>query len=539
MQSFFQKKSVFVFFYIVTLIFYFPSRYAGFLTDFIGFEAAYNKCGFIHYYDCSLMPNLRYVQHLFSYLLCKTVGAGTIYWYILYCFFHALSAYLGYLVVKRLLTTYSIENDGKIAFASAILFLISPYQAEVVVWRVCIQYCFVSIALSLNILILLSYLTEQKIWKPLLAFLIFGISIFSLEQAAAIPISLLVIAVIINRNKYILKKSIALFVVPQVLFVGFYFLLSKLMYHKWIMHYGAATFEHILSFKTYSKFFSYCFKYLFLLRFIENEELKEKAFSMISQPWFIVCLSILVFYVLSRLIKNSLQQNSKSGLYLIFISLYIITMLPVIQLYDSTLLLSENDRLGYVSSLFIFTCLSVFLLDKKKKILNLLLGIILFANAYFLLKIVHYWNISNNIAYSFANNFNYYDKNEIIILGIPDNYKGIWMLRADNSALKEFIKFKLHKEIHASIDEVADYNQTAYEDGVNVKKENDSTLYVSFKQYGNWWWKGGLGMTDYENAKYKMTTDEWSGYHLIIKNIQSHNYTIIYPDSLQWKQFIF
>ena len=277
MQSFFQKKSVFVFFYIVTLIFYFPSRYAGFLTDFIGFEAAYNKCGFIHYYDCSLMPNLRYVQHLFSYLLCKTVGAGTIYWYILYCFFHALSAYLGYLVVKRLLTTYSIENDGKIAFASAILFLISPYQAEVVVWRVCIQYCFVSIALSLNILILLSYLTEQKIWKPLLAFLIFGISIFSLEQAAAISISLLVIAVIINRNKYILKKSIALFVVPQVLFVGFYFLLSKLMYHKWIMHYGAATFEHILSFKTYSKFFSYCFKYLFLLRFIENEELKEKA----------------------------------------------------------------------------------------------------------------------------------------------------------------------------------------------------------------------------------------------------------------------
>lgn len=539
MQSVFKKKSVFVFFYVLTLIFYFPSRYAGFLTDFIGFEAAYNKCGFIHYYDCSLMPNLRYVQHLFSYLLYKTVGADTIYWYILYSFFHALAAYLGYLVIEKLLSIYNFENSGKIAFAAALLFLISPCQSEVVIWRVCIQYCFVSIALSLDILILLSYLDEQKIWKAALSFVIFCVSIFALEQAAAIPIALLVIIVIINQNKNILKKSIALFVAPQILFVGFYFLLSKIMYHKWIMHYGATTFEHTLSFKTYTKFFRYLFKYIFLLRFVENETLKEKIFSMLSQPWVIIGISILVFYLLIRLIKNTSERNSKSGLYLILILLYVITMLPVIQLYDSTLLLSENDRLGYVSSIFILAAFSIFLLDKKNKILNLLFGTMLLVNTYYLLKIVHYWNISNNIAYSFAKNFNYFDKNEIIILGIPDNYKGIWTLRADNSALKEFIKYKLHKEIHASIDEVANYNQTAYEDGIKVKKENDSTLYVSFKQYGNWWWKGGLGMSDYENEKYKVTTDEWCGYHLLIKNIKTHNYTIIYPDNLQWKEFNF
>ena len=69
--------------------------------------------------------------------------------------------------------------------------------------------------------------------------------------------------------------------------------------------------------------------------------------------------------------------------------------------------------------------------------------------------------------------------------------------------------------------------------------ENDSTLYVTFKQYGNWWWKGGLGMSSYENEKYKVTTDEWCGYHLLIKNKHQHNYTIIYPDNLQWKEFIF
>ncbi len=543
MQSSIQKKTfyVFAFFYVLTLIFYFPSRNAGFLTDFIGFEANYAKCGFIHYYDCSLMPNLRYFQHLFSYILWKTVGSNTIYWYLLYCFFHALAAYLGFKVLHKLYQLYKIEQAFLIAFASSFLFLISPYQAEVVVWRVCIQYCFVSIALSLNILILLSYFNEEKTSKAIIAFLIFAVSMFAIEQAAAIPIVLFLLTIIINwnGNKPLVKKSILRFSLPQFLFIGIYFLLSKILYGKWIMHYGASAYNNLFSLKTYSNFFSYIFKYVFLLRCIENESLKEKIFSTINHPISIILLSIVAIILFYNLIKNWLQNKLFADIYLILIVLYVATMLPVIQLYNPIMLLSENDRVGYISSMFIFAMLSLWLLNKRHKIFYFIFGCILFFNAYFLLKMVHYWNISNNIAYSFGKNFNYYDRKEIIILGIPDNYKGIWALRADNSALKEFIEFKLHKKVNATIDEVANYNQTAYENGVHVKQENDSTLYVTFKQYGNWWWKGGLGMSSYENEKYKVTTDEWCGYHLLIKNKHQHNYTIIYPDNLQWKEFIF
>ena len=543
MQLNFQKKSIYVFalFYLITLAFYFPSRYAGFLTDFIGFEANYQKCGFIHYYDCSLMPNLRYVQHLFSYILCKTVGANTIYWYILYCLFHALSAFAGFHVLKKLFTLYNIENAFLIAISGTLIFLISPYQAEVVVWRVCIQYCFVSIALSLNILLLLSYFKEKKVWKPIFAFLIFAVNMFAIEQAAAIPLAIFVISFIINfhEQKNLLKKSTTYFVLPQILFVGFYFLLSKLMYGKWIMHYGASTFNHMLSFKTYTNFFTYLFKHLFLLRFIEDEGLKAKIFSLLNHPVSIIILSFFLAVAFYKLIKNNSQKNSKAGLYLILILLYIVTMLPVIQLYNPTMLLSENDRVGYISSLFIFAVSVLFLLERKNKIFRFFFVLLLLINAYFLLKIVHYWEISNNIAYRFGENFNYYDKKEIIILGVPDNYKGIWVLRADNSALKEFIQFKLHNQVNTTIDEIANYNQTAYDNAVNVKKENDSTLYVSFRQYENWWWKGGLGMSSYENEKYKVIVDEWCGYHLTIKNIQQHHYTILYPDHLQWKEFKF
>lgn len=543
MQSSNQKKTfyVFVFFYVITLILYFPSRNAGFLTDFIGFEANYAKCGFIHYYDCSLMPNLRYIQHLFSFILWKIVGPNAIYWYILYCFFHALATYLGYLVLYKLFDLYKVEQAYLIALASSFLFLISPYQAEVVVWRVCIQYCFVSIALSFNILILLSYFKDEKISKAILTFFIFAVSMFAIEQAAAIPIVLFLLTIIINwnNNKQLVKKSILRFCVPQFLFIGLYFLLSKILYGKWIMHYGASVYNNLFSLKTYSNFFSYIFKYVFLLRCIENESLKGKIFSSINHPISIILLSIVATILLYKLIKNWIQNKYSSNIYLILIVAYIATMLPVIQLYNPTMLLSENDRVGYISSMFIFAILCLWLLKKKQKIFYFIFGCIILLNAYFLLKIVRYWNISNNIAYSFGKNFNYYDRKEIIILGIPDNYKGIWVLRADNSALKEFIEFKLHKKVNATIDEVANYNQTAYENGVNVKQENDSTLYVTFKQYGNWWWKGGLGMSSYENEKYKITTDEWCGYHLLIKNKDQHNYTIIYPDNLQWKEFIF
>lgn len=531
---------VFVLFYVIALVIYFPSRNAGFLTDFIGFEAGYQKCGFVHYYDCSGMPNLRYVQHLFSYILCKTVGANTIYWYILYCLFHALAASFNFLALRKLFTRYNISNAFSIAFASSLLFLISPYQAEVVVWRVCIQYCFVSIALSSNILLLLSFFNEQKIWKSLLAFLVFVINMFAIEQAAAIPLALFVISIVINfNNKNLIKKAIVFFVLPQVLFVGFYFLLSKIMYGKWIMHYGAATFNHAISIDTYTNFFKYFFKYVFLLRNIENEQLKTTIFTFLSQPIFIGILSIFIVFLLYKLIKNAFKNNSKSGLYLILILLYFVTMMPVIQLFSATMLLSENDRVGYISSVFIFAILALLLLDNKNKILKILFGIIILVNVFYTIKMVHYWKISNNIAYSFGKNFNYYDRKEIILLGVPDNYKGIWVLRADNSALKEFIQFKLHKNINATIDEVANYNQTTYDNGINVKRENDSTLYITFKQYGNWWWKGGLGMSSYENDKYKVTVDEWCGYHLTIKNIEQHHYTILYPDNLQWKEFKF
>ena len=140
--------------------------------------------------------------------------------------------------------------------------------------------------------------------------------------------------------------------------------------------------------------------------------------------------------------------------------------------------------------------------------------------------------------FSYARNFNHYDKKEIIALAVPDNYKGIWMVR-DSSALKETINFRLKKSLEARIDEIANFNLTAYDNGVNVKKENDSTIYVTFKQYGNWWWYNGVGMTNREDEKFKITVDEWCGYHLVIKNKQQHNYTIIYPDNLQWKEFRF
>jgi len=543
MQAIFRKKRpiyTFILFYVITLVLYFPTRYAGFVFDFLGFEAGYKARGFLHYYSGSTMPNFRYVQHLFSYILCKTVGPDTIYWYILYCLFHALAAYFGYLVVKRLFNLYHVSNATIIALASTLLFIISPYQAEVVVWRVCIQYCFVSIAISLNILLLLSFFNEQLKWKPILAFIIFAINMFAIEQAACIPIVLFTIAVIINwtDNKQLIKKTITHFVTPQLLFIGFYFLLSKIVYHKWIMHYGSDAVNHAVSLETYTKFFRYIFRYVFLLRFIEDEGLKERIFSTISHPMAILSFSILTLFLFYKLIKNWLQNKDRSGLYLILILLYVITMLPVIQLYDTTLLLCTNDRLGYISSLFIFSTLSLFLLSRKKKFFAFIFFIIFLANSFFAMKMVHYWNISNKMLFSYARNFNHYDKKEIIALAVPDNYKGIWMVR-DSSALKETINFRLKKSLEARIDEIANFNLTAYDNGVNVKKENDSTIYVTFKQYGNWWWYNGVGMTNREDEKFKITVDEWCGYHLVIKNIQQHNYTIIYPDNLQWKEFTF
>jgi len=169
-----RKLYVFLIYLVATWVIYFSSRYAGFL----------------HFYECAGLKNFRYLQHIFSWLLYRTVGSDTIYWFYLYILWHAMAAFISFLFLERLTRKWMIYS-ASFAFISAFLFLVSPYQNEVVVWKVCIQYCSVVISVMGALYLMVSD-TENRHWRnPLLIYGLFLYGIFSLEQTAVMPFCLL------------------------------------------------------------------------------------------------------------------------------------------------------------------------------------------------------------------------------------------------------------------------------------------------------------------------------------------------------------
>lgn len=533
---------IFLVFYAITLIVYFESRYSGFVTDFIGFEMNYDKCGFLHYYDCASNPNFRYLQHAFSYVLYKYIGSDTLIWYVLYALAHSITAFLCYKVFFKLIDNFDKNKSKFFAFFIALLFLVSPYQAEVVVWRVCIQYCTISICLLMSILLYLKDLENQHWIYPVLVVCLFVIGLLSLEQIVVMPYFLLLISLFyaIRYQTYSkFKRFILKYLIPQNLLIATYFCMSKILYGKWIMHYGKSSYDGFLSLKTIAKVYLYFLKYVLLVRYWSYDS-KTALFGFIESNTVTIILTIALIVGVIFLIKWFIKGSVYSGLLLLFIGLYILSLLPVIQLYFSTLLYGENDRLGYLSSVFIFGIIILLLSKLNTRIFIGSTVLLIVLNLFYTLNMSHYWKRSTQIYNAYLHNFDAYNYQNVYLLGIPDNYQGIWMMRmyGNNSGFKEALQYRLKKPYYGNMYDVLMFNQVSFEDGMKVEKRNDSTLYVNFTHYGSWFWNQGIGATNYETKQYNVQIEQY-GYTVTFKKIDNSNSIILYPDKLKWKEFKF
>ncbi len=528
--------AIFCFYAVACLVVYFIAKKCGFIDDYIGFEANYDRCGLLHYHSCSGSTNLRFFQHIFTFALYKLFGSEHVAWYFVYCMLHVLAAYLSFVVLEKLLEIFEQQKSTEIAFFAALLFLISPYQTEVVIWRVCIQYMVVHICLMLSILLIFNEHKNYFFTSIFIGIILFIVAMFSIEQAIMIPFVLLAIIFIlfIGKKDFFDKKFVATLFVCQLFVIAIFFSLSKIIYHKWIMHYGSQVFNNFISIDTFSRFFKYFLKHILLLRYW-NFNTAESIFAFVSKPnvFFFLLISTLVFVFIS--FTKIRKGNLKYAIYLLFIAMYAISLFPVLQLYLSTLLLVEGDRLGYISSIFIFAFLVYAIYQLNENIARLLIFIMVIVNLFFLIQTNKDWNISQQILTSYNNSYNFKAR-KIFVLATPENYNGIYLIRT-KAGLAEILKYRANKIINQDFVDVVHFNQCSFNDGIKVEKENDSTLIIGFTKTGNWFWRDALGASDYSNQDFKYRTAEWNS-KVTLRNFDPKQDIIIYPDSSKWKQFI-
>jgi hypothetical protein len=237
-------------------------------------------------------------------------------------------------------------------------------------------------------------------------------------------------------------------------------------------------------------------------------------------------------------LRNGLPGRIKVSVVLLWLGL--LAAFPVSNLHFEWLLYNENDRYGYMTALFVLPIVAILFswLARWWKYFAACLYLIL--SIHLMSLSIGDWAEMERIYRKLLREFVWFDKKELYVLSLADNYEGIWMFRnyVEGSALADAFKITEHRDLSIDTREIAFYNMNSSKDGItaSIPDPKDGLIRVQFDQWGNWWWLYGLGAKDYETSEYSVEfKDNW--YNLRLKN-PSPDAVFIYQSGDGWKTLV-
>lgn len=530
---------VLLLFIVSGLVFYYPTRHAGFAMDFISWERHFIHDPMADVLICFGYSAQQQVSLFLFYLMYHLFHLNGVYWYLVFTTMHAVNAWLLFILFQKIFLRFQIPGASITSLAGALLFFLCPYQAEVVVWKVCFQYLLTGAFMLLISLCTVSYLGSGKSRYLYFIVLFFALALFSFEWALVIPLLSAVIAIAWNMNdaQKDWRKKTFYVVGVQLIFFPAYLLLNKARFGSWVGHYGQNVHLHFDFYQVVSTTLKYVVKYLFFLRDF-SYSVKTPVFNFFDQHSVALILFIMgvLSFILMIIFYRKISIRARVAGFCLL--LFLISLIPVINLYMSTLLQSENDRYGYFASMFFFMMLALLIFSLHRFIRYTLVMTWLIISVVLLVRMSFLWMHAGEVFSGLIKDFRWYDKKEVIILNIPDSYHGIWMFRIINAptGFAECLDLIRHESYTGKMIDVAQYNMMHPSDGVSVQADSLRQLHVQFNQGGNWWWRNGMGAGDYETEDFKVHF-EWA-YTLMMKN-DNPDRVFIYQVEDKWKEVTF
>ena len=531
---------LFLLFWIISFVFYFKTAGAGFVTDEVGWLQTYKDTGWHGIFHAFGDKSLHYIYHFIGYLIWKIFELNGFAWMVIFISLHSAIAVLSFRIFETLFLKLEITSSSLIAFTGCLLFVVSPYQTEPLVWYACIHYLACSFLLFSAFYFLLLYLQQQSKSLIFAFYACFIVSLFTLEISFAFPIILIVFFLlwppkVFSGNARI--ELIKIFVAPSFVLLACYFLLCKILRGSAVGHYGAAAHLNFSIPLLMGNLAKYVSKIFFLTQFI-SADIRQQIYNVFENEKFGWCLfGVLTMLALLFLLFLKRAKTAFRASTLLF-SFFVIALLPILNLIFSYIVNIEGDRFSYFASIFAyqfvaFSCILLF-----RKFGWLLLATFLFFNVKFLSLNTQSWSCSKIIQQSLIAEFKWYNAEKIYLLNIPDNFRGAYMFRcfAPDISFAESIALITGKNIEPKTVEVVEYNMNSFIDSVVVEKISDSELKVTFAQWGNWWWSKGIGASNYSTKDYDVKIDEWNHSYLLRFKSKPANAVYIYQCGEHWRE---
>ncbi len=126
--------------------------------DFIGWERHFINDPIASVLTSFGWPAQQQVSLFLFYLMYHLFHLNGIYWYLVFTSMHALNAWLLFVLFQKIFLRFQIQGAVLTSLVGALLFFLCPYQAEVVVWKVCFQYLLTGTLMLSILLLTISYI---------------------------------------------------------------------------------------------------------------------------------------------------------------------------------------------------------------------------------------------------------------------------------------------------------------------------------------------------------------------------------------------
>lgn len=301
------------------------------------------------------------------YILYKIIGLSSAGWVSVSVLLHAVNAWLVFRITEKWLERSTTKPFMASLFA-ALLFLLSPYQAETVLWTP--TNISILLATFFFLSALLSWISwirngrSQTLWMSQLFFLA---AVFSYEITLAWPAIATLIFIwfqfhktsdhstVFGKNTFEpLRSRLLLPLLIQLLIIFSYFLSTRLIFGSWVLHSGGAE-DFISETSPFLVLGKYFLKFIFLYRYSVPDAWDAWLRNTEQGGWLaLLVLSGLaaVFYFILR------KKRTETISILVLVGCFILSLAPVLMLDSSFLHYIYPDRYGYLGSAFFYMAIA-------------------------------------------------------------------------------------------------------------------------------------------------------------------------------------
>lgn len=526
-------------YFVITWFFYKNTVHAKFIFDWNTWVGHYIREGWGGLSGCYGDKSMRWGYHLLNMLQWKIFGLNASGWFWFAIILHVSSAVLLALITHRILSITSIKDRFPVAATAGLLWLVSPYHSETVVWGATTLFLAMTLQVLAGLYLFICYTETQQTKFLWLVFLCYFSAMFTFEAFVPFPILLFVLWLTTYNtsiNKLSLRSFLQLIFLPMAVSIVLYFLANKWRIGSWVGHYGEASHLNTDLYLIIPNFSKYLLKLLLVPLYFSFKQ-RDALYAVLENKKYVWLQGAAYLLFFAALAWVYFKSNKTWKVVIGWFALFCVALVPVINLYFMYYKDIEQDRYVYFASAFFYVALTVLFFAVAKRWALLPLAVCLFISFQFLQRNTYRWSESGRIAKSLLNDFRWQNANRVFVLLTPDTYDGAYCMRSmPESSLAEMLFVQRGIDITPKIQEVYQWNVMSATDSATCEVKDSATLEIKLVGKGGWLWRNSFGAGGFHTDALKAETNQWYPWFTVQFTNKQPGDVYIYASGDHWKQ---